>query len=488
VSGYCVDGVCCDAACDNACQRCDGIGSTGTCRAYQPGSNTGDECGAQGVCDGGDWCVGGAVRRGIGFGDGQTQEALAVASNGTAIAITGQFDGTIEQLGGTLVAAKSVDKTLDVFVAKLDSDGSPQWSRSFGSVDVDRGNGVALTDSGDVALVGWYKGSLTLEKNAPLPKDSVAYNGFVTLLGEGGEPKWSRAIGTEGKNQQVFAVATHPDCGIVFAGSFVDTIDLGGKKLGPGDGSFLACFDLTGKHVWTTSISSGGIVEPAALAVRSDGSIVVVGLASGNATFGSTLLKGYGGRDVFVVSVDAKGEMAWAHRFGGVADDAASGVAVDSRDTAYVTGYFAADSQFGSLKLTNAGMTDAFLVTIDAKGNPASAIAFGDAAAQEGRAIAVDAHDNVVLAGVFAGNMRFGNAILSSAGWTDIFLARMTSTGVSLWSRGFGDKGRQHLAAIALGAQGAINAVGSFDGGFDLGGKLVTNNGGWDGVIAIFDR
>jgi len=38
VSGYCVDGVCCNGACDGECERCNIVGSGGTCQAIPQGT------------------------------------------------------------------------------------------------------------------------------------------------------------------------------------------------------------------------------------------------------------------------------------------------------------------------------------------------------------------------------------------------------------------------------------------------------------------
>lgn len=48
-SGFCVDGVCCDAACDASCQRCNDPQALGTCTAIAQGEDPDDEC-AAGAC------------------------------------------------------------------------------------------------------------------------------------------------------------------------------------------------------------------------------------------------------------------------------------------------------------------------------------------------------------------------------------------------------------------------------------------------------
>ncbi len=57
ITGYCVDGVCCDSACDGACSRCDARGHAGECRS----DVSGDPVGAR-SCGGGLACSDGECR------------------------------------------------------------------------------------------------------------------------------------------------------------------------------------------------------------------------------------------------------------------------------------------------------------------------------------------------------------------------------------------------------------------------------------------
>lgn len=55
-TGNCVDGVCCDTACDGTCQACNLAGHVGTCTPIDDGTDPAGECGAGSVCDGAGGC------------------------------------------------------------------------------------------------------------------------------------------------------------------------------------------------------------------------------------------------------------------------------------------------------------------------------------------------------------------------------------------------------------------------------------------------
>jgi hypothetical protein len=56
-AGYCVDGTCCDRACDGTCEACDVPGKLGVCTPHPLDSDPERECGSAGVCGGGSACV-----------------------------------------------------------------------------------------------------------------------------------------------------------------------------------------------------------------------------------------------------------------------------------------------------------------------------------------------------------------------------------------------------------------------------------------------
>jgi hypothetical protein len=53
-SGFCVDGVCCDAACDGSCESCAQTGKVGTCAPVKNASD--DGCGGDSICDAASAC------------------------------------------------------------------------------------------------------------------------------------------------------------------------------------------------------------------------------------------------------------------------------------------------------------------------------------------------------------------------------------------------------------------------------------------------
>lgn len=74
-SGHCVDGICCDTACEGPCVACDIAGSEGVCTPTAAGQDPGGEC-SPGTCDGAGACV---------FPDGVPCEGAADCTGGFCV-------------------------------------------------------------------------------------------------------------------------------------------------------------------------------------------------------------------------------------------------------------------------------------------------------------------------------------------------------------------------------------------------------------------
>ena len=93
----------------------------------------------------------------------------------------------------------------------------------------------------------------------------------------------------------------------------------------------------------------------------------------------------------------------------------------------------------------------------------------GDASDQYAATIAVDGAGNVVVGGVFAGTMDWGTGPLTSAGSSDIFLARFTGSGSPLWAKRFDNTKNKNSMRIAADPSGNTFVAGRFQGSINFG-------------------
>lgn len=93
------------------------------------------------------------------FGGTQTDEGYAIDINLSGeIYTTGYFSGTVDFDPGAGVSNLSSTGGIDVFIQRLDANGTHIWSGSIGSISNDKGASVKADNSGNVYIAGYYTG------------------------------------------------------------------------------------------------------------------------------------------------------------------------------------------------------------------------------------------------------------------------------------------------------------------------------------------
>ena len=201
------------------------------------------------------------------------------------------------------------------------------------------------------------------------------------------------------------------------------------------------------------------------LAHLAAGDVVLAGyfgdLFGGTTNLGGGLLTSAGGEDMFVAKYSgATGAYLWARQGGGSGDDEAAAVAVDGTGNVVVTGHFRNTADFSGRSLTSAGIDDVFVAKYSASGASLWAKSFGDADEQQGSAVGVDRDGNIVLAGNFSGSIDLGGGPLYNLAGGDIFLAKLSASGAPVWSFRFGNAGDANPElAKGLAVDGSGNVV-----------------------------
>src|SRR5690606_2708081 len=120
-----------------------------------------------------------------------------------------------------------------------------------------------------------------------------------------------------------------------------------------------------------------------------------------------------GGRDIFVIKIDAAGNYLWTKIIGGTGTDAGHSIAInDATGSVFVAGLFAASmTLIGNSNtdiLTAAGTNDIFLAKFDTAGNYIWARNMGNIKGSDNAPIvATDNVGNVWVAGFSAGTAAF---------------------------------------------------------------------------------
>lgn len=189
---------------------------------------------------------------------------------------------------------------------------------------------------------------------------------------------------------------------------------------------------------WTSRYNGGGNDFPKYLAIDRLGNLYVAAYSAGGAS----------GFDFLTIKYNPQGETLWVRRFNGAGngDDFATGLAVDSSGSVYVTGQSYGGSAAGF---------DILTLKYSSAGNLFWQAVYADSGAtlEEPRALALDAGGNLYITGISK---------------NDIVTIRYSPAGDTLWARRRAAPGFDEPAALTFDAAGDLYVAGTSQNDFLL--------------------
>jgi hypothetical protein len=301
------------------------------------------------------------------------------------------------------------------------------------------------------------------------------------------EHVWSARFG-DADSQEGRDVAFDASGNMIVTGILEGTADFGGGALTTAgqEDIFIAKFASDGAHVWSKRFGNAAEQRVYDVTVDASGNVIVTGRFDGTVNFGGGALNSAGSSDIFLAKFGPDGSHIWSMRFGDPLPQEAYGVAPDASGNVIVAGRFYGTVDFGGGPLTSAGQTDVFVAKFSPDGNHAWSKRFGDTSEQHANGAAVDASGNVILTGYLYDGADFGGGTLTSAGRTDVFIVKLGPNGDHIWSQRFGDSDEQNVQEVAVDASGNVAVIGDFEGAVDFGGGALTCVGASDIFVAKF--
>ena len=230
-------------------------------------------------------------------------------------------------------------------------------------------------------------------------------------------------------------------------------------------------YNSSGTKQWVKQLEAPSLSyeKSQGLAVDSSDNIYVTGYTNGGLD-GNT---NSGGHDIFLVKYNSSGTKQWTQQFGSSENDYGQGVTVDSSDNIYVTGH-----TLGGLDgNTNSGKRDIFLVKYNSSGTKQWTQQLGTPTYEEAKGVTVDSSDNIYVTGWTRGGLD------TYSGGDDTFLVKYNSSGTKQWTRKFGapsflEKSQYNSSSqmsssgdkgigVAVDSSGNIYVTGNTEGGMD---------------------
>ncbi|WP_114783185.1 SBBP repeat-containing protein [Botryobacter ruber] len=400
-----------------------------------------------------------------------TGRSVAHDASGNIYAI-GHFTGVIT-IGNT---SKTSDGSNDIFLAKYDASGNVLWVQKAGAEKNDMGMDIAVDNSGNVYITGFFSGTATFGSTTLYSNNEACI--YIAKYDTAGNVIWAKkACGTTSVASKSIGV---DGAGNIFVtGEFQDTVIFENTTLtsnGIAD-IFIARYDASGNIIWAQRAGGAGLDFSDNIAVDDLGNIFITGRISGTGTFGNITLTSNGASDIFIAKYDVTGNILWAKRAGGQGGDRGYGITLDASGNVYITGEFGGLATFDNRYLMSTNNSyDVFIAKYDAAGNIAWVQQAGGSDFELGRSIAVDGSGNVFVTGQFRGTATFENTTLTSSGDYDIFIARYSATGILQWAHRAGGTGSDVAFKIIVDGTGAPSILGQFIGIANFGDITLTGS------------
>jgi hypothetical protein len=289
---------------------------------------------------------GGSVLWARRFGGSDQDSGRAIIVSGNDLYLTG-ITWSIDFVAG------SARGDADGFLGRLDRSGALQWMKVFGGAGLDAPFGLAAGDAGI-----WVTGE-TLSPNLagePLGEGDI----FALRYGLDGARQFGALYGGAGEDI-AYAAAPGPDGSLYLAGETQSAGLAGaaGQFSGATD-ALLMRLGADGTLQSTAYLGGAGQDSGMALAVLPNGDALIAGRTRSEDF--PTSAAGLGGRDAFLAQVSPDGEVVYASRQGGPANDSLYGMGLTT-DAVALAGSFSAGTPAYLLLVPKAGLPEIILPT-----------------------------------------------------------------------------------------------------------------------------
>jgi hypothetical protein len=484
--GVCVAGI----------QTCDADGSAWGAGTGQVRPGT-EDCATMGDED----CDGSAcsdVLWSLVTGDGFDDKLVAAEFDSSGnLVLAGNFDGSISfgGAGDTLVSGG----VTDFFIAKLDPDGNHLWSKSFGGVDYQFVNAIALDSQDNILLTGAFNSNLDLGGGAMTAIGVI--DAYVAKLDKNGVHVWSQLVtehasGMGGvdpvgiKGPRDVAVNASGDVIVVggYSGHFGGSCTPSCPTSANGTGGFMRRYQgFLGSLIGSTLYDGPGAQIVDRVEADSNNALIISGRFNTEMTIGGVVLSAAGTDQVgMLAKLNPTLTTAWAKKLGVVGKHWIDAVKFAANGDVLIAGEFQGPMDLG-MAFTSNGANDVFAARFDGAGTLLWGQSFGDSDDDILGGAGFDGNDALVLCGTFLGTLDFGGGDLTAGGaGKSAFLSKLDGSGAHVWSKAFGSSGDTWPTACAIDAAGRALMVGYLDGELDFGDGPHSAAGANDVFVAVF--
>ncbi len=409
--------------------------------------------------------------------DGKNPLTPLIEDNDGNLYSSGVFDSpsiTIDNITLT-----TDENTSAIFILKTNAQGNAIWAKKIASGPGNHSARLKADEEGNLYLYGEFEDELSFGQTS-LTSTVSFMDMFLAKLDSEGNLIWVKKAGGECTDCYMFTrdIMISAENNIIITGSFNATsVNFGSNVISTSGNNnvYIVKYDSDGNDLWAKTHKGDEQNLNTALLSPADGeNFYIAGMFSDNLyNIGNINLSGNGELDVYYAEYDAQGNALWAKSFGGTGIDTVASIATDSLGNMLLLSYFTNSITIGNTNLTSAGNSDVLVCKLSAVGDVIWTKTIGSEAFELGYKISSDSNNNIFVSGGYVASLTLGNTILTSQGESNTFFTKMDTAGNFIYAFGIYSIGFVS-ANITTFPSGNIFAAGIFKSNITINNETIT--------------
>jgi hypothetical protein len=255
-----------------------------------------------------------------------------------------------------LQAGSKQNNGYDLHLVKLNQQGEQIWEKYFSGQNHDFLSATVATENGDFILAG------TSYSNKGLDKKEDSKGGsdiWLVKINAFGDEMWQKTIGGN-SDEEARAVIQTTDLGFFVAGNVQNSAKGYGSK-----DIFIIKLDKNGGIASQIILGGKGLDEVEKMIPTKDGG-ALLGIYSRSSANGSKKTENFGEGDYWIIKLNKDGKLEWEKNYGGKGDDHLRTLSLTS--TGFLIGGESRSERSGNKTVGLEGGTDLWLVSLNERG------------------------------------------------------------------------------------------------------------------------
>lgn len=395
------------------------------------------------------------------FGGSQNEEARSIIlTQDGGYAIIGS---TSSQNGDV---TDKTDGSFDYWVLKFNADDELEWNKTFGGSANDHGYDIVQTADLGYVILGYSQSN-----DGDVGENNGLSDAWVAKLDPEGNLVWKNTFGFVGGDTG-FTITPSHDGGFLLTG-LLDAFASGGEGFGkhPGGNYWLIKVNANGVKEWSKHYGGFFTDTPYGAVQTEDGGYMIVGSSD---SYETDYFNNLGTYDVWIVKVNAMGELLWTKNYGGLRTDEARAITASGDGNYIVVGDTRSSDQFVS---ENKGSADLWMIKINPNGELIWEKTFGGSDYDVARSVLLTSDNGFLI----SGSSKSSNGDLTqNKGGNDAWIIKTDSQGELIWQKSVGGSQFDFAYDAIQKQDNTIIAVGNTESN---NGDITENKGGSDLLI-----